>query len=129
MYYGTKGTKPTQLLYVKQTKRNNNREHRYKLSISDAPRVHLPIAWAKAMTTSWQVVTSVTPQTILWTPSTHTLSSMVPQPVTRGPWDWSSRCQVMSLATKTRKRQRLCSQLKRGKNTVKKTNLNISSNQ
>ena len=31
------------------------------------------------MTTSWQVVASVTPQTTLWTPSTQTLSSMMGQ--------------------------------------------------
>lgn len=36
----------------------------------------LPIAWAKAITTSWHVVTSVTPQTMRCTPSTHTFSSM-----------------------------------------------------
>ena len=39
----------------------------------------LPMAWAKAITTSWQVVASVTPQTTLWTPSTQTLSSMLGQ--------------------------------------------------
>lgn len=43
-------------------------------------RVYLPvrpIACARAITTSWQVVASVTPQTTLWTPSTQTLSSML----------------------------------------------------
>jgi len=35
-----------------------------------------PVAWASAYTTSWHVVFSVTPQTILWMPSTHTLSSI-----------------------------------------------------
>lgn len=39
----------------------------------------LPMACAKAITTSWQVVASVTPQTTLWTPSTQTLSSMLGQ--------------------------------------------------
>lgn len=37
------------------------------------------MACARAITTSWQVVASVTPQTTLWTPSTHTLSSMLGQ--------------------------------------------------
>lgn len=37
---------------------------------------NLPMAWAKAMTTSWQVVNSVTPHTTRCTPSTHTFSSM-----------------------------------------------------
>ena len=40
---------------------------------------YLPIAWAKAITTSWQVVASVTPHTTLWTPSTQTLSSILGQ--------------------------------------------------
>lgn len=35
-----------------------------------------PIARAKAMTTSWQVVCSETPQTTLWIPSTQTFSSI-----------------------------------------------------
>lgn len=37
------------------------------------------MACARAITTSWQVVASVTPQTTLWTPSTQTLSSMLGQ--------------------------------------------------
>jgi len=44
-------------------------------------RVNLPVfpvAWASAYTTSWQVVLSVTPQTILWMPSTHTFNSILP---------------------------------------------------
>lgn len=40
---------------------------------------YLPMACARAITTSWQVVASVTPQTTLWTPSTQTLSSMLGQ--------------------------------------------------
>lgn len=36
----------------------------------------LPIACAKAMTTSWHVVNSVTPHTMRCTPSTQTFSSM-----------------------------------------------------
>lgn len=44
-----------------------------------------PMAWARAMTTSWQVVASVTPHTTLWTPSTQTLSSMLGQ-VTQVRW-------------------------------------------
>lgn len=39
-----------------------------------------PIAWASAMTTSWQVVCSETPQTTRWMPSTHTFSSMAASP-------------------------------------------------
>lgn len=34
------------------------------------------MARAKAMTTSWQVVCSETPQTTLWIPSTQTFSSI-----------------------------------------------------
>lgn len=41
------------------------------------PQVHIPRAWAKAMTTSWHVVSSVTPQTTRETPSTNTLTSIV----------------------------------------------------
>ena len=41
-------------------------------------QVVLPMAWARAMTTSWQEVASVTPQTTLCTPSTQTFSSMSP---------------------------------------------------
>lgn len=37
------------------------------------------MACAKAITTSWQVVASVTPHTTRWTPSTQTLSSMLGQ--------------------------------------------------
>lgn len=37
------------------------------------------MACARAITTSWQVVASVTPHTTLWTPSTQTLSSMLGQ--------------------------------------------------
>lgn len=37
------------------------------------------MACAKAITTSWQVVASVTPQTTRWTPSTQTFSSMLGQ--------------------------------------------------
>lgn len=40
------------------------------------------MARAKAMTTSWQVVCSETPQTTLWMPSTQTFSSI---PVAAGP--------------------------------------------
>lgn len=39
----------------------------------------IPIAWARAITTSWQVVASVTPQTTRWMPSTQTLSSILGQ--------------------------------------------------
>ena len=50
--------------------------------IPPADRDGSPIARAKAMTTSWQVVCSETPQTTLWIPSTQTFSSI---PVAAGP--------------------------------------------
>lgn len=39
--------------------------------------IYLPSACAKAMTTSWHVVFSVTPQTMRWTPSTNTFTSIL----------------------------------------------------
>lgn len=39
----------------------------------------LPVAWASAMTTSWHVVASVTPQITRWMPSTQTFNSILCQ--------------------------------------------------
>lgn len=39
--------------------------------------LYIPRAWAKAITTSWHVVSSVTPQTTRRIPSTDTFTSIV----------------------------------------------------
>lgn len=44
------------------------------------------MARARAMTTSWQVVCSETPQTTLWIPSTQTFSSIPEAAGLQAPW-------------------------------------------
>lgn len=57
---------------------------------------HSPMAWARAMTTSWQDVSSDRPQTTRTTPSTHTLSSIRDQAAAGGRWGAKKKKKVGS---------------------------------